>query len=119
MASDAERDGRGGTACATTRNVMRVWPIVMTALATIFALVPMALGLTGGGVFISKPLAVVVIGGLVSSTLLTLILVPVLYDLLENWRQNGRNKRQARRVARDSREVPGDEASAQAAAQEG
>ena len=60
----------------------------MTALATIFALVPMALGLTGGGVFISKPLAIVVIGGLVSSTLLTLILVPVLYDLLENWRQN-------------------------------
>ncbi len=96
---------------------LRVRPIVMTALATIFALVPMALGLTGGGVFISKPLAIVVIGGLVSSTLLTLILVPVLYDLLENWRQNGRNKREARRVARDSRDVPGDEASAQAAAQ--
>ena len=96
---------------------LRVRPIVMTALATIFALVPMALGLTGGGVFISKPLAIVVIGGLVSSTLLTLILVPVLYDLLENWRQNGRNKRQARRVARDSRDVPGDEASAHAAAQ--
>ena len=98
---------------------LRVRPIVMTALATIFALVPMALGLTGGGVFISKPLAIVVIGGLVSSTLLTLILVPVLYDLLENWRQNGRNKREARRVARDSRDVPGDEASAQAAAEQG
>ncbi|MFZ0529462.1 MAG: efflux RND transporter permease subunit [Propionicimonas sp.] len=66
---------------------LRVRPIIMTALATIFALIPMALGLTGGGVFISKPLAIVVIGGLVSSTLLTLILVPVLYDLLETWRE--------------------------------
>ena len=87
---------------------LRVRPIVMTALATIFALVPMALGLTGGGVFISKPLAIVVIGGLVSSTLLTLILVPVLYDLLENWRQN----RSARRGARRAAPPPDAEASA-------
>ncbi len=98
---------------------LRVRPIVMTALATIFALVPMALGLTGGGVFISKPLAIVVIGGLVSSTLLTLILVPVLYDLLENWRQNRRTKREARRSAKRAADVPTDEASAQAAAQQG
>jgi len=60
-----------------------VRPIVMTALATIGALIPMGLGLTGGGVFISKPLAIVVIGGLISSSILTLILVPVLYDLVE------------------------------------
>ncbi|MFT3834316.1 MAG: efflux RND transporter permease subunit [Micropruina sp.] len=98
---------------------LRVRPIVMTALATIFALVPMALGLTGGGVFISKPLAIVVIGGLVSSTLLTLILVPVLYDLLENWRQNRRTKREARRSAKRAADVPTDEASAQAASQQG
>ncbi len=98
---------------------LRVRPIVMTALATIFALVPMALGLTGGGVFISKPLAIVVIGGLVSSTLLTLILVPVLYDLLENWRQNRRTKREARRSAKRAADVPTDEASAQATAQQG
>lgn len=75
---------------------LRVRPIVMTALATVFALVPMALGLTGGGVFISKPLAIVVIGGLISSTVLTLILVPVLYDLLETWRE----KRAARKASR-------------------
>lgn len=62
---------------------LRVRPIVMTALATISALIPMGLGLTGGGVFISKPLAIVVIGGLISSSVLTLILVPVLYDLVE------------------------------------
>ncbi|OMH36699.1 efflux RND transporter permease subunit [Tersicoccus sp. Bi-70] len=65
----------------------RLRPILMTALATIFALIPMALGMTGGGGFISQPLAVVVIGGLVSSTALTLVLVPVLYRLLEGWRE--------------------------------
>jgi HAE1 family hydrophobic/amphiphilic exporter-1 len=59
----------------------RLRPIVMTAVATICALLPMAFGLTGGGAFISQPLAVVVIGGLVTSTLLTLVLVPVLYVL--------------------------------------
>ncbi len=79
---------------------LRVRPIIMTALATVFALVPMGLGLTGGGVFISKPLAIVVIGGLVSSTLLTLILVPVLYDLLETWRERRETRRNARREAR-------------------
>lgn len=65
----------------------RLRPILMTALATIFALTPMALGLTGEGGFISQPLAIVVVGGLISSTALTLILVPVLYRLLEGHRE--------------------------------
>lgn len=65
---------------------LRLRPIIMTALATVMALFPMSLGLTGGGVFISKPLAVVVIGGLISSTVLTLLLVPVLYHLVEKAR---------------------------------
>ncbi|MBG6216745.1 HAE1 family hydrophobic/amphiphilic exporter-1 [Arthrobacter sp. CAN_A6] len=66
----------------------RLRPILMTALATVFALTPLALGLTGEGGFISQPLAVVVIGGLVSSTALTLILVPVLYRLVEGRRED-------------------------------
>ncbi|MGO4957974.1 efflux RND transporter permease subunit [Luteococcus sp. Sow4_B9] len=74
----------------------RLRPIIMTALATIFAMVPMGLGLSGGGVFISKPLAIVVIGGLLSSTLLTLLLVPVLYHLVESRIE----KRRSRRVER-------------------
>ncbi|WP_061289977.1 efflux RND transporter permease subunit [Herbidospora cretacea] len=61
----------------------RVRPILMTALATIGALTPMAVGLTGSGGFISQALAIVVIGGLVSSTLLTLVLVPTLYVMVE------------------------------------
>ena len=61
----------------------RLRPILMTALATIFALTPMALGFTGGGGFISQPLAIVVIGGLFSSTVLTLVIVPTLYWIIE------------------------------------
>jgi multidrug efflux pump subunit AcrB len=77
----------------------RLRPIVMTAAATILALTPMAFGLTGGGAFISQPLALVVIGGLVSSTLLTLYVVPVIYTLFE--RRSGGNA--PRRVARAAR----------------
>jgi HAE1 family hydrophobic/amphiphilic exporter-1 len=82
---------------------LRLRPILMTAAATVFALVPMSLGLTGGGVFISKPLAIVVIGGLVSSTLLTLVLVPVLYTLVERSRDRRIAKRAARRARREER----------------
>ncbi|MEE1620791.1 efflux RND transporter permease subunit [Zafaria sp. J156] len=77
----------------------RLRPILMTALATIFALTPMALGITGEGGFISQPLAVVVIGGLVSSTALTLVLVPVLYRLLEVRRERRNTARRAPRHA--------------------
>ncbi|MEV6119566.1 efflux RND transporter permease subunit [Streptomyces sp. NPDC052077] len=77
----------------------RLRPILMTALATIFALLPMALGVTGEGGFIAQPLAVVVIGGLVTSTLLTLLLVPTLYAMLELRKERRRDKRAAKREA--------------------
>ncbi|MGW2949262.1 efflux RND transporter permease subunit [Streptomyces eurythermus] len=75
----------------------RLRPILMTALATIFALLPMALGVTGEGGFIAQPLAVVVIGGLISSTLLTLLLVPTLYAMLELRKERRALKRAAKR----------------------
>ncbi|MFQ6026812.1 MAG: efflux RND transporter permease subunit, partial [Dehalococcoidia bacterium] len=60
----------------------RVRPIVMTALTTTIALVPLATGLSGeGGSIIGAELATVVIGGLISSTFLTLIVVPVVYAM--------------------------------------
>ena len=99
---------------------LRLRPILMTAAATIFALIPMSLGLTGGGVFISKPLAIVVIGGLVSSTLLTLVLVPILYTLVERRRENVRLKRARRRALKivwTRRFAPGQPAALAAAAE--
>ncbi|MBG0719194.1 efflux RND transporter permease subunit [Microbacterium sp. 2C] len=73
----------------------RLRPILMTALATIFALTPMALGITGHGGFISQPLAIVVIGGLVSSTVLTLLVLPTLYNLVEGAHERRLNRRLA------------------------
>ncbi|OEJ38725.1 hydrogenase expression protein [Streptomyces agglomeratus] len=78
----------------------RLRPILMTALATIFALLPMALGITGEGGFISKPLAIVVIGGLITSTLLTLLLVPTLYAMVELRKERRAKKKAARRAAK-------------------
>ena len=68
---------------------IRIRPIMMTALATIMALVPIAAGIStaGGGGLIGQPLALVVEGGLVSSTFLTLLVIPVVYSLL---RRRGR-----------------------------
>ncbi|KXK63130.1 hydrogenase expression protein [Micromonospora rosaria] len=77
----------------------RLRPILMTAVATIFALLPMAFGLTGEGGFISQPLAIVVIGGLLSSTLLTLVLVPTLYAMAEHTKESFRTRRARRRGA--------------------
>lgn len=68
----------------------RLRPILMTALATIFALVPMAFGFTGSSGFISQDLAIVVIGGLISSTALTLVLIPSLYLLFEKSQEKRR-----------------------------
>jgi HAE1 family hydrophobic/amphiphilic exporter-1 len=65
----------------------RVRPILMTAVATIMALMPIALGIGGANnAIVSSSLAIIVIGGLASSTLLTLLLVPTLYVLVENAR---------------------------------
>ena len=60
---------------------LRLRPIIMTTVTTVFGLLPMALG-WGAGADLRAPLAVAVIGGLVSSTLLTLIVVPVVYSLV-------------------------------------
>ncbi|MCG7343693.1 efflux RND transporter permease subunit [Sporosarcina sp. ACRSL] len=60
----------------------RLRPILMTAIATIGALIPLAMGTGGGGGLISKGLGITVIGGLISSTLLTLIVVPIVYEIL-------------------------------------
>lgn len=83
-----------------TGSAHRFRPIVMTALATILALTPMGIGLTGKGGFISQPLAVVVIGGLLSSTVLTLIVLPTLYYIVERARERGRERRLAKRSAK-------------------
>ncbi|MGB8000393.1 MAG: efflux RND transporter permease subunit [Anaerobacillus sp.] len=65
---------------------VRLRPIIMTALATIFALIPLALSNSASGL-ISKGLAITVIGGLTTSTLLTLVFVPVFYAMIGKYRR--------------------------------
>jgi HAE1 family hydrophobic/amphiphilic exporter-1 len=64
---------------------VRLRPIVMTTVTTVLGLTPMALGV-GRGADLRAPLAIAVIGGLISATALTLVVVPVAYDLLEEFR---------------------------------
>lgn len=61
----------------------RLRPILMTTLTTVLALFPMALGI-GEGAEIQAPMAVAVIGGMVSSTILTLVIIPVIYSVFED-----------------------------------
>jgi HAE1 family hydrophobic/amphiphilic exporter-1 len=69
----------------------RLRPILMTAFATIFALMPLALGLSGGGNgLISSSLAITVVGGLATSTFLTLLVVPVGYSIIRRGRKHGK-----------------------------
>lgn len=65
--------------------LVRLRPIIMTAGATIVALIPLSLGLAEGQL-ISKGLAVVVIGGLTTSTLLTLVVVPIVYEMIASFK---------------------------------
>lgn len=76
-----ERDGLSMRNAVLEAGATRLRPILMTAIATVGALIPLALG-EGGGGLISKGLAITVIGGLTSSTLLTLVVVPIVYEVL-------------------------------------
>jgi HAE1 family hydrophobic/amphiphilic exporter-1 len=68
---------------------IRMRPVLMTSLTLILALAPAAIGL-GAGAETNAPLAIAVIGGMITSTLLTLVVVPAAYSLLENWRERRR-----------------------------
>jgi multidrug efflux pump subunit AcrB len=76
-----EREGLTMREAVLEAGATRLRPILMTAIATVGALIPLAIG-SGGGGLISKGLAITVIGGLISSTLLTLIVVPIVYEVL-------------------------------------
>lgn len=78
-----EKEGYSTRQALIEAGMTRLRPILMTAIATIGALIPLAFEMeNGSGGLISKGLAVTVIGGLTSSTLLTLVIVPIVYELV-------------------------------------
>lgn len=76
-----EKEGLPTRDAIIEAGMTRLRPILMTALATIGALIPLALFDAGGGALISKGVGVTVIGGLISSTVLTLLIVPIVYEV--------------------------------------
>lgn len=82
-------DGHSLDEAVTSGALLRLRPVLMTALVALLGLVPLAFA-RGIGSEVQRPLAIVVIGGLVSSTLLTLIMLPVLYRWLEGRVQDPR-----------------------------
>lgn len=76
------RDGMGIREAVETAGRTRLRPILMTSLTTCLGLIPMSLGI-GEGAELQAPLARVVVGGLIASTLITLVFVPTLYTIVE------------------------------------
>ncbi|MBE9062206.1 efflux RND transporter permease subunit [cf. Phormidesmis sp. LEGE 11477] len=89
-ANQLRRAGMQRTQAIIKTGQVRLRPILMTTASTVLGMIPIALGL-GAGSELRQPLAVAIIGGLLTSTLLSLIVVPVLYSLLEDgWKKVGR-----------------------------
>jgi HAE1 family hydrophobic/amphiphilic exporter-1 len=86
MANQRRQQGMGVDQALRDACPIRMRPVLMTSLTLILALFPAALGL-GAGSETNAPLAIAVIGGMITSTLLTLVVVPSAYSLVENWRE--------------------------------
>jgi len=82
FANQLRREGLGKVEALAQAGSVRLRPILMTSLTTIFGLLPMALGL-GEGAELRTPMALTVIGGMITSTLLTLLVVPAVYAVLD------------------------------------
>jgi HAE1 family hydrophobic/amphiphilic exporter-1 len=80
-----ERQGMNTRDALIEAGRIRLRPIMMTTLALIAGMVPVALGI-GEGADFRAPLGRAVIGGVITSTLLTLLVVPTVYEILDAWR---------------------------------
>ena len=81
LINQMRRSGRDLETAIIAAGQLRIRPIFMTSATTILALFPLTLGI-GEGAALRAPLAVAVIGGLVTSTLLTLVVIPAVYRIL-------------------------------------
>ena len=82
-ASQLRRVGMSRTEALLETGVVRMRPILMTTTSTIVGMLPLALG-WGAGAELRQPMAIVIIGGLLTFSVLSLIVVPVLYTLLDD-----------------------------------
>jgi hydrophobic/amphiphilic exporter-1 (mainly G- bacteria), HAE1 family len=92
--NQAQREGKSQYEAILSAGQVRLRPIMMTTLAMVFGMLPMAIGLSEGAE-LQTSMGRAVIGGVITSTLLTLVVVPVAYSYLDNW-----GRRAAARLAR-------------------
>ncbi|WP_417897300.1 efflux RND transporter permease subunit [Bacillus haimaensis] len=88
-----KKDGKSTVEAILIAGPTRIRPILMTTLTTILGLIPLTLGI-GEGMEIQQPMAIVIVFGLSFATLITLVLIPVLYYLLDRFKE----KRQAKKL---------------------
>jgi HAE1 family hydrophobic/amphiphilic exporter-1 len=81
-----ERDGVPLREALIEAGAIRLRPILMTTFALIAGMIPVALGIGEGAQF-RAPLGIAVIGGVITSTLLTLLVIPTVYEILEGWKE--------------------------------
>jgi heavy metal efflux system protein len=83
------KEGKDVLSAVVEGSLTRLRPVLMTAAVAVFGFVPMAMATSAE---VQRPLATVVIGGVLSSTFLTLVLLPVLYDWVERFAISGRTR---------------------------
>ena len=90
--NNLEAEGNGIDTRIMTGSADRLLPIVMTALTSALALIPLAIGASDPGNEIQSPMAIVILGGLLSSTILNIYVVPVCYRILMSHRSKKNRK---------------------------
>jgi hydrophobic/amphiphilic exporter-1 (mainly G- bacteria), HAE1 family len=107
FANRARRGGKSLHDALLTAGQVRLRPIMMTTAAMIGGMTPLALGIGEGGET-QAPMGRAIIGGVITSTLLTLVVVPVLYTYLDAWAERRKARREARRLAAAAAPAHGD-----------
>ncbi|HEX4889056.1 MAG TPA: efflux RND transporter permease subunit, partial [Alphaproteobacteria bacterium] len=97
LANQLRAQGKGINESLLEACPVRLRPVLMTSMTIIIVMLPAAFGI-GAGADTNGPMAVAVIGGMVSSTLLTLVVIPAVYSLVEHGMQHMRDWRQKRLV---------------------
>ncbi len=104
FANRAREEGADATEAMRRAGPVRLRPILMTSFAMILAMIPVALGFSAGGEF-RAAMAVAIMGGLITSTFLTLVIVPVAYSLVVGFQEWMAAKSAARRAAREQKKA--------------
>jgi HAE1 family hydrophobic/amphiphilic exporter-1 len=106
FANRGQREGLDLKEALMAAGRIRLRPILMTTAAMIFGMLPLSLGL-GQGAEQQAPMGRAIIGGVITSTLLTLVVVPVIYSYISGWENRWRARRQARAAALSAGSVSG------------